>query len=259
MDGPVAVTRDVSDAMAACELTHLARVPIDIARARAQHQSYVGALTQAGYRVEQLASSAAMPDAVFVEDAAVVLDELAIVTRPGAPSRRAEVTAVAEALSRYRRLESIEAPGTIDGGDVLVVGRRVFIGESTRTTADAIAQVRRILGPHGYTVCAVAVHACLHLKSAATCIDHDAVLLNPEWIAADTFRGCDIVRVHPDEAHAANVLRLRDRVIVAAAFPRTAERLSDRGLAVVAVEASELAKAEGAVTCCSLVIEDRQD
>jgi len=193
---------------------------------------------------------------VFVEDIAVVFDEMAIVTRPGAESRRGEVPAIAEALARYLPVAFIDPPGTIDGGDVLVAGSRVFIGRSTRTDGNAVAQMRRLLAPCGYTVCEVAVGEYLHLKSAVTCVADNVLLLNPEWIALDTFRGFEIVAVDAREPYAANALRLRDRVIVPAAFPRTAARLTARGLRVVAVDASELAKAEGAVTCCSLIVND---
>ncbi len=253
---PVAITREVSDALAACELTHLARVPIDVNRARAQHRLYLSALENAGYVVEQLPAGPDMPDSVFVEDIAVVFDELAIMMRPGAMSRRLEVPAVADALERHRMLSRIEAPGTIDGGDVLVAGHRVFVGLSTRTNRDGVNQMRRLLAPHGYAVCEVAIDECLHLKSAVTRIAEGVVLLNPDWIAPDLFHEFEIVVVDPDEPYAANALRLRDRVVVPAAFPRTADRLAARGLHVTTVDASELAKAEGAVTCCSLIIEE---
>ena len=257
MSTPVAITRAVSPALASCELTHQDRVPIDVARAAAQHHLYIGALTDAGYCVEQLDSTGEMPDSVFVEDISVVFDELAVVTRPGAVSRRAEVAAVAEALAVYRPLSFIKEPGTIDGGDVLVAGKRVFIGRSTRTNADAVAQMRRLLSPMGYTVCEVAIDDCLHLKSAVTTVDEQTLLLNPAWIAPAAFRDFEIVTVDDREPHAANALRLRDRIVMASAYPRTADRVAALGLPVVTVDASELAKAEGAVTCCSLIIEPR--
>ena len=251
----VALTREVSASIANCELTHLARVPIDVAVARAQHAAYERALADAGYRVERLAATAAMPDSVFIEDIAIVFDELAIITRPGAESRRGEAPVVAEALAPYRRLDTIAAPGTLDGGDVLRVGKGVFVGVSSRTSRDGVAQLRRILQPYGYTVCEVEVTGCLHLKSAVTAASDDTLLVNPDWVPRAAFDGFDLVATHADEPMAANVLRLADRVIVAAAFPRTAERLAARGFAVVPIEASELAKAEGAVTCCSLIVE----
>lgn len=251
----VAFTRDVSPSIALCELTHLARVPVDVDNARAQHRAYERALADAGYRVERLPASADMPDSVFIEDIAIVVDELAIITRPGAESRRIEIPAVADALAPYRPLSAITAPGTLDGGDVLKVGRRIFVGTSTRTNRDAIAQMRGLLAPHGYTVCEIAVNGCLHLKSAVTALSDRLLLANPDWIPAGAFGEVELLAVHPDEPAAANALRLADRVVFPAAFPRTAERIAGRGFRVVAVDASELAKAEGAVTCCSLLVD----
>src|SRR5947208_12846772 len=230
MPQAVAITRAVSPAMEACELTHLPRVPIDVELARAQHRAYEQALSNAGYRVERLDTGPDMPDSVFVEDIAVVLDELAIITRPGAESRRRETPAVAEALAAYRPLHVIQPPGTVDGGDVLVAGRRVFIGRSSRTNDPAIAQMRQLLGPRGYTVCDTEVRGCLHLKSAVTALDDDLLLVNREWIDAAAFGGFSFVEVDPEEPAAANALRLADRLMVSASFPRTAERLRRRGL-----------------------------
>jgi dimethylargininase len=250
----IAITREVSPAFARCELTHLSRTAIDVDLARRQHRAYEAALVDAGCTVDRLPSDADMPDSVFVEDIAVVFDELAVITRPGAASRRGEVAAVAEAVGRYRRIETIQPPGLVDGGDVLVAGRRVFVGRSTRTNADAIAQLRRILAPHGYIVCEVTVRQCLHLKSAVTAVGDAALLANRGWFDTTAFSGFEWVDVDEAEPAAANALRLVDRVIVPAAFPRTAARLESRGFRVQRVDASELAKAEGAVTCCSLIV-----
>ena len=241
--------------MAGCELTHMARVSIDVQVARAQHAAYELALRDAGYVVERLPATAEMPDSVFIEDVAVVVDELAVVTRPGAESRRAEIPVVAAALGRYRPVQAIQAPATIDGGDVLVVGRRVFVGRSTRTNGEGIAGMRRLLAPFGYTVCEVAVRGCLHLKSAVTAVRDDLLLDNPAWLDRAAFPGFEFVDVDPLEPMGANALRLRDRVVYAAAFPRTAARLAKSGVRVEPVYVSELAKAEGAVTCCSVIID----
>jgi dimethylargininase len=250
----MALTREVSPALAVCELTHLERCSIDVDLARQQHASYEQALGAAGYAVERLPASAAMPDSVFIEDIAVVVDELAILTRPGAESRRVETPAVAEALARYRTVRAIEPPGTMDGGDVLVVGRRVFVGRSTRTNAAAIEQMRTLLAPFGYVVCDVEVRGCLHLKSAVTAVADDLLLANPAWLDKRPFPGFEFVDTDPAEAMAANALRLCDRVVYPNAFPRTADRLASRGVRLELVDASELAKAEGAVTCCSVLI-----
>lgn len=250
-----AITREVSAAIGRCELTHLARETIDVGQARRQHEDYERRLAGAGCTVARLAAGDDMPDSVFVEDLAVVFDELAIVTRPGAESRRVETPAVADALAAYRPLARIEPPGTLDGGDVLIAGKRVFVGESQRTNAAAISQLSRYLAPHGFTVHIVPVRGCLHLKSAVTAVSADTLLINPEWAAAEHFRPLHAVEVHPIEPYGANALLVGGTVIYPTAFPRTAARLRGHGVRVAEVDVSELAKAEGAVTCCSLIFE----
>jgi dimethylargininase len=249
----LALTRDISPALARCELTHLEREPIDLEIARRQHDAYERQLTIAGCSVVRLAAEDEMPDSVFIEDTAVVFDEVAVITRPGAVSRRGETAAVAEAMAVYRPVVHIEAPATIDGGDVLTVGRRVFVGESTRTNAAAISQLARHLAPNGYTVHIVSVRGCLHLKSAVTAVSDDTLLINPEWVEAGRFRPLSVIEVHPAEPYGANAVRVGAALIYPTAFPRTCARLEGRGFSVAQVDVSEIAKAEGAVTCCSLI------
>jgi len=250
----LALTRDVSPAIARCELTHLERIPIDPSIARRQHAAYERCLASAGCVVQRVEGGADMPDAVFIEDIAVVFDEIAVITRPGAESRREETSAVSEAVTRYRPVRRVEPPGTLDGGDVLVVGRTVFVGCSGRTNAAGLAQLRCSVRPLGYDVREVEVRGCLHLKSAVTAVSDQLLVVNREWIPTADLTDFEVLDVHPQEPHAANVLRLPDRVIYAAAFPRTRERLEARGIRVDAVDLSELAKAEGAATCCSILI-----
>jgi dimethylargininase len=251
----IAITRAVPESLARCELTHLARTPIDVARANDQHRRYEAALAALGCTIRSAPAADDLPDSVFVEDVAVVLDELAIVTRPGAPSRRGERDAVAALLSEYRPLHAIAAPGTVDGGDVLVLGRTLYVGLSTRTNEDAAHQLARMVEPFGYEVRTVQVAGCLHLKSAATALDAEHVLCNPAWIDPRTFDGYRTRVVHPDEPHAANVLNVGGTVVAAAAHVRTIAALQADGYRVCAVDVSELAKAEGAVTCCSVIVE----
>jgi dimethylargininase len=245
----------VSSAITRCELTHLPRAHIDVTIALQQHDAYERCLTDLGYRVDRLPAGDDMPDSVFVEDAAVAFGEVGLITRPGAQSRRGELAAVAEALGRYRTLRYIEPPGTLDGGDVLVIGRRLFAGRSSRTNDDGIDQMRRILGPYGYITEAVDVTGCLHLKSAVTSIGRDTVLMNRSWTTADRFAAFTIIDVEPAEPCAANALRLGETIVYPAEFPRTRRRLEARGFRVRTVPAGELAKAEGGVTCCSLIVE----
>jgi dimethylargininase len=252
----IAVTRDISPAIERCELTHLPRVAIDLAVARAQHAAYERCLSSLGCAVRRLAADPELPDCVFVEDVAVVFDELAVVTRPGAASRRAEVSPVAAALAEYRTLRAIEPPGTLDGGDVLVAGRRVFVGRTPRSDAAGVAQLRDALRPHGYEVRGVEVRGCLHLKTAVTAVADDLLLVDPRCVSTDAFDDLKFVEIDPAEPFAANALRVGESIVYPSAFPRTRERLERLGLDVRVVDASELAKAEGGVTCCSLIFEE---
>lgn len=251
----VAITRRVSPAIGRCELTYAPRQVIDAVRADHQHRRYESLLVDAGCGIDRLPVEPDLPDSVFVEDTAVVLDELAVLTRPGAVSRRAEVSSVATILGTYRELAYIEAPGTLDGGDVLTVGRRIFVGIGHRTNEEGAAQLRRLLKPFGYSVVAVLARNCLHLKSAVTCLAENTLLINPDWTEPDQFPGCEMVEIDRREPDAANVLRVNDRIIAQASFPHTRAVLEERDFAVTTADLSELAKAEGAVTCCSLVFE----
>ena len=251
-----AITRPVSESIVRCELTHLSRNPIDYARAVEQHEAYEAALATLGCEVVRVPAAHDLPDAVFVEDAALVLDELAVVTRPGAVSRRAEVEGVREVLGRYRPIVSIEAPGTLDGGDVLRLGRHIFVGRSSRSNEAGILQLRALVETHGYVVTAVEVSGCLHLKSAVTALASNTLLGNGAWLDRRVFGDVEWIDVDPAEPHAANALWIGDAVIYPREHARTAQRLEKRGVTVHRVDTSELAKAEGGVTCCSLIIGD---
>jgi dimethylargininase len=182
---------------------------------------------------------------------------VAVITRPGAPSRQPETTTVEAALVAHRPLIHVRAPATLDGGDVLVAGRRIYIGLSTRTSRAAIQQLADQLAPYGYEVIPLAFTGCLHLKSAVTRIAADLLLLNPAWVKADAFTGYRALAVDPAEPHAANALALGGAVIHPLQHARTRARLEAAGLTVVTVPQVELAKAESGVTCCSLLVEVR--
>jgi len=260
----LAFTRSVSPEIARCELTHLARTPIDYARAVSEHDEYEDLLRRLGCRVERLPDAPELPDSVFVEDTAVVFDDVAVIARPGASSRQAEVDAMAAALEPYRRLEFIEAPGTLDGGDVLVTPRRVFVGLSGRTNEDGMRQLASHIAPSGFEVIGVPVAGCLHLKSAVTLLGlppkggRTLLLINPAWIDSAHFSGFELIEIDPAEPAAANVLSLGDTVICAAEFPHTRRRIEAKGLVTASVPAGELAKAEGGVTCCSVLVTIRE-
>lgn len=256
----VALTREVSPAFNRCELTHLERQPIDIARARQQHRGYELCLQELGCRLESLPAEPDFPDSVFVEDVAVVLDEIAVLARPGAPSRRGERPSIARALERHRPLAPIRAPGVLDGGDVLQVEKELYVGLSNRTNPEGIDQLRGLVEPSGYSVTEVEFAGCLHLKSAATRVARETLLINPEWVDAAVFDRLRVLTTDPGEPAAANVLHVNGQTLMPGQYPRTLARLRQGGIEVRTVDVSELIKAEAGVTCCSLVFRvDRRE
>lgn len=250
----IAITREVSGSIVNCELTHLVRTPINVERARAQHEGYCSALRALGLEIILLPEEPDLPDSVFVEDTAIVLNEVAVMTNPGADSRRPEVESVARALKKYRQLIWITSPATLDGGDVLVVGRKIFVGQTLRSNSAAVEQLQEMLHPFGYEVHGIPVTNCLHLKSAVTQVSEDTLLINPNWVEKSFFEGFKFIEVDPSEPCAANALAVDGILIYPSAFARTRKRLETAGMPILPVDADELAKAEGAVTCCSLII-----
>ena len=251
----IAITRQVSPAINQCEITHIEREPINYKRACAQHKQYEDALHTLGMDVISLDAEADLPDSVFVEDVALVLDECAIMLNPGASSRRPEVASVEKALTPYREIFHIQPPGTVDGGDILTAGRTVYVGISSRSTEDAIGQMKFILEPRNHQVRAVRVTGCLHLKSAVTQVGEDTLLINPEWVSKDDFPGMKFIEVDSSEPYAANAVLVDKTIIYPSSFPKTQAKLGAAGIRMIIVDADELAKAEGAVTCCSLIFE----
>jgi dimethylargininase len=250
-----ALIRHVSPAMDRCELTHVARSPIDLSLAEQQHARYAQALVSLGCRLLELPPEPDLPDSVFVEDTTVVLDEVAVLARPGAASRRPEVDSVGRVLEAWRPCRRVEAPGTLDGGDVLRIGREIFVGQSGRSNAAGIRQLAAAIAPFGYRTVAVPVRGCLHLKSAVTCVAPDTLLINDDWVDRSHWPGRRFVSVAPGEPDAANALPVGGSVIFPNSSPGTRERLEAAGLTVVALDVSEIQKAEGGVTCCSVLFD----
>jgi dimethylargininase len=248
------LVREVSPRLAQCELSHLARTAIDADRAARQHRAYAQALQELGGTLAWLPPLPDCPDSVFVEDTAVLLAELAVITRPGASSRRGETATVAAALERHAPIARLSEPGCLDGGDVLRIGRRLYVGASGRSNAEGIAQLARLAGAHGYEVQSVALAGCLHLKSACSLIPPDVLLINPAWVDAATFGRLPTITVDEREPHAANTLTVGSTTLVSAAYPRTQGRLEAAGVRTQAVDVSELHKAEGGLTCMSLLL-----
>jgi dimethylargininase len=255
-----AFTRAVSPRLAECALTHLQRVPIVAATAERQHAAYEDALREAGLEIVRLPDLPDHPDGVFVEDTALLLDGHAVILRPGAASRASETASTADGLAGSLEMHRLES-GVVDGGDVLRIGRKLYVGLSTRTNTEGLAALREAVTPFGYEVIQAELRDCLHLESGATFAGPDAhgvpvLLYNPRAVDPRQFAGVEAVAVDEAEEAAANCLRVGDRLILPAGNPRTAGALRDRGFQLIEVDVSELQKAEAGVTCMSL-IDDR--
>jgi len=254
---PKAFTRAVSPKLAECELTHLQRTPIDAQKAASQHVAYESALEEAGFEVIRLPDLPHHPDGVFVEDTALLLDGHAVILRPGAASRAPETSSSAEGLAPHFELHRIES-GHVDGGDVLRIGKTLYVGLSTRTDAEGIAALRDIVRRVGFAVVQAELKDCLHLKTGATLAGPDrngspVLLFAPNSVDPAQFAGVEAMAVDPEEPNGANCLRVGDYLILPAGNPRTAARLRDRGFQVLEIDVSELQKAEAGVTCMSLI------
>ncbi len=250
----LAITRPVSASLECCELTFLAREPIDVALARRQHAAYEAALERLGATLLRLPAADDLPDAVFVEDTAIVLDELAIVPIMGAESRRPETASVEPVLRRYRPVHHLSPPATLDGGDVMLAERRLYVGRTARSNGAAIDQLRSMLGPNGYEIVPVVPTGCLHLKSACTYLGRRTVLVNPKWIDPSCFADLEVLAVAPTEPFAANAVEVGGVLLFPSDFPETLAKLRAAGFKVVTVDTSELRKAESAMTCMSLLL-----
>lgn len=250
----IAITRPTGEELLDCELTHIDRVPIEVDRALAQHDDYLEVLRSLEVLVIELPRLSGHPDAVFVEDTALVLPEVAVLLRPGAPSRHGEVPSMKAALSVYRDCVEMEAPATLDGGDLIVFGRRILVGETTRSNEAGISALRDLVGSFGYEVSGVPVRDVLHLKSAATVVDDETLIVHPAYVDL-SFLSAELLTTHPAEPHGANVVRIGEVLLADAAAPLTIAMLEARGESVLPVHVDEFGKAEGAISCKGVIFE----
>ncbi|MGD1069516.1 MAG: arginine deiminase family protein [Bryobacteraceae bacterium] len=247
----------MSPSLADCELTWLPRQEIDITLAVAQHRAYEKCLAELGASVISLPALPDLPDAVFVEDPALVLDEVAVIMTMGCESRRGERESLAQALAPFRPLIHMREPAKLEGGDVMRIGRDLFVGLSGRTDQAGVEQLAAELGPLGYCVVPMELHDCLHLKSACCCIGDNSILINRAWVDTESLSGFRLIDVAPDEPWGANALRIADTILLPSAYPATAEELRRAGFKVRVLDLSELLKAESGVTCSSLLFDAR--
>jgi len=250
-----AVTRAVSPALAKCELSFIERKPIDMDKARAQHHAYETTLASLGAKVISLPPEPELPDSMFVEDPAIVLEELAIIFPLGTEMRRREAKSLAKAITPFRKIEFVTLPGTVEGGDILRVDRKLFVGLTARTNEEGIRQLRKIVASYGYEVIPVLVTGCLHLKSAVTHLGNNVLLANRNWFDTALFAGFEWIDVDLGEPHAGNALALNGTVIFPASFPKTRARIEAKGFHVISLDIAELQKAESGLTCSSLIFD----
>jgi len=247
-----AVTRPTGSELLDCELTHIDRMPIDVERACVQHDDYLDVLRSLRVDLIELPRLVGHPDAVFVEDTALVLDEAAILLRPGAESRQGEVPSMAAVLEQYRECLEMAAPATLDGGDVIVFGRRILVGETTRSNEVGIRALGDLVASLGYSVEGVPVEGVLHLKSAATVVDDETLIVYPDYVDL-TFLGAKLLEAHPDEPQGANVVRIGDTLLADASAPKTLATLAEHEDNIIEVHVDEFAKAEGAISCKGVI------
>ena len=248
-----ALTHIVSPCIDDCELSFRKRTAIDYEKAVAQHENYCNLLRNFGIEVIELTANFTFPDSTFIEDTAVVVDEIAVLANMGIESRKGEIRGIEPELTKYRKIERIQPPATLEGGDVLQIGRNIFVGNSPRTNQDGINSSRSILEPYNYEVLPVTLKNCLHLKSACTALDEGTLLGNPNWFDVSSFKDFKIISVSEDEPDAANALRLKDTIVMHAKYTKTIEILKSHGFVVETIDISELIKAEAGLTCSSII------
>lgn len=251
----VALTHSVSPAICNCELTYRDREPIDYDRAVEQHAGYCQLIRTCGAQVVELHVNGDYPDSTFIEDTAVVVDEIAVMANIGVPSRQGEVDGIAAEMARFREVTHVQSPATLDGGDVLIVGKDVFVGRSARTNDAGIASLTQILGQFGYRILPVKLKDCLHLKSACTALDHETLLINSKWFDPEPFQRFRMIHVPEHEPWAANVLEIGGTILMHSGFIKTIDLVADLGYTVMSTDISELLKAEAGMTCSSIPFE----
>jgi len=246
------ITHLPSPSLELCELTFLDQETIDIQKAQKEHENYCLMLEECGAKVIIHDENISLPDSVFVEDPIIVFDEIAVLTSMGVESRRKESKSMEKAFSKYREIKRINLPAKIEGGDVLKIGKRIFVGQGERTNAEGIDALRAIIAPYGYEVISVEVPGCLHLKTGCTALDDKTILINPSWVNSNAFEGYTQINVPKKEPFGANILKINEIICMNKAFPKTIELVESLGYTVKATDITEFVKAEAGLTCMSV-------
>ncbi len=225
----------------------------DYDKALRQHDAYIAALEKCGLAVTVLPADERFPDSCFMEDVAVCTRKFAIVTNPGAPTRAGEIEGIAEVLGRFHKdVDRIKSPGTLEGGDVMMVGDLFYVGLSARTNAEGARQFIAALEKRGLRGKGVEMSEMLHLKTGLAYLEDQVLLVAGEFLRSPEFASFKRIEVDPDESYAANCIRVNDYVLVPAGFPKIESRIRAAGLAVILVDTSEYRKLDGGLSCLSL-------
>jgi len=249
-----AIVRDVSDTFQECVTSFHTKVQIDVALAKRQHRHYCNILSSLGLKLISIEADDILPDCCFTEDTAIVIDDLSIITYPGTPSRVRETIEIEKILSPLKTIVHINEPGTIEGGDVLKIGKKIYIGSSSRTNEEGIRQVALVVEPKGYQVIPVKIKNTLHLKSVCTYMGRGCILLAEGYLDDTIFSEYDKVIVPKEEEYCANCLVVQGNVLIPKGFPKTKQLIENKGFPIIEIEMSEIEKAEGALTCLSVII-----
>ena len=255
MKRKIALTRGISAGIDRCEVSFIDRVAIDVEKMKQQHRAYEDMLRSMGYEVTQIPADDNCPDCCFIEDTALVLDEIAVITNPGSPARRGEVAGVVSTIEKFRKTVKIEPPATLEGGDVLRIGRNLYVGLTQRTNAAGVEALRKLVEPYGYRVTGVPTPGALHMKSVCTAADERTIVADPTRMDVSAFDGYDIIRIAPEEWMGGDLLPINGTVCIIEGFPKLQSALEARGFKVRAQNMSEFLKAEAGLTCLSLLFE----
>lgn len=250
--GKFAIVRGVPDSYSRCERPPSLCDPIDVHLARKQHRAYCEALARLGLEVIDIPPDETFPDCCFVEDAAVIAGPTAIITRMGAASRRGEEVRVREVLETRMTVREVRPPATVDGGDVLVIGRNIYVGVGGRTNEAAVQEVAALVDP-GYRVLAMPFEGVLHLKSACTYVGGGYMLIRPGHFDPGVLGEYGFIEVTEEEAYAANCLSVNGSVLISSGYPQVKRAIQAKGFETLELEMSEFRKGQGSLTCLSKV------
>jgi dimethylargininase len=248
-----AIVRNIPNSFPQCITAFSGKSPIDVILAQQQHELYCKTLVELGLKLVRIEADNSLPDCCFTEDAAIVTDVLGIISLPGTESRHAEIIEMEKALTSFKKIRHIAAPATIEGGDVLKIGKKLFIGNSARTNDEGIKQVANMVSELGYEVIPVKIRNTLHLKTVCTYLGNNCIIYADGHFDENIFAEYDKIIVPATESYCANTLVVNGKVLIPKGFPLTRSLIEKKGFSVIELDMSEIEKADGALTCLSVI------